>query len=313
MQIFSYYKQWPGTKLQKIKRFCHLIYLVALKRIFTKKKYIAEFELTDECNLRCKHCYFFNDNNTHYSINLPKQEWGKKFTELYKKGIRLICFFGGEPTLRMDIIMLAQQIFPFVDVITNGQIRIPNEYKIRIFLSIDGNNETHDSLRGPGVFQRAITNYNDDKRVLIGMCLTNDNYGMIEEVVQIALQNKFIGVGFNIYSSKLGVDDNMYIKPETRKKIIETLKIIQKKYPKYIILSDKAIKWYETPDHSESKCYWRSEVRHFNSALGEINACEHYDCSDCGNFCGANGADINFILSWEEKLRRIFKCKNKID
>ena len=304
MQILFYLKQWPGTKWKRVIRFFHHI-LLELNRIFNTTKFIAEFVVTDECNLRCKHCYFYKDENLRSTNNLPIESWEEKFKEQFKLGIRSVLLIGGEPTLRIDIILLAQKIFPYVNVCTNGLIKLPKEYKNSISLSLDGNKEIHDSIRGSNVYEQAISNYIDDKGIFVGMTITNDNYAAIEDLLQITVRNNLIGVGFDIYSSKKGELDNMYIKPETRTEIINILRSFKKKYSKHFLLSKKSIKWYETIDHSKDKCYWRTEVRHFNSSLEETKTCEHYDCSNCGCFCGANGANINFILRWEEKLKRL--------
>ncbi|MEI8203086.1 MAG: radical SAM protein [Bacteroidota bacterium] len=312
MQILFYLKQWPGTGFQKLKRFCYFTFL-QFKRLAFKTKYIAEFVLTDECNLRCKHCYFFKEENLQQSKDLPLSTWENKFIELYSSGIRSILLIGGEPTLRMDLVLLAQRIFPYIDICTNGIVKISDDYKNRIFLSIDGNKEIHDSIRGNGVFQKVIQNYSGNHNVIIGMTISKENYIVIADVLQLAVENKFLGVGFDLYSNKFEIDDDLYITPDIRKKIIETLRVLKKKYPKHLLLSDNAIKWYETADHSGDHCNWRSGTLHFNSSLEEIEACVHYSCSNCGSFCGANGANINIILNLEDKLRHLnlFRPKNK--
>ena len=46
-----------------MKKYAHvLLYLfwLELKRIIFGVKYFAEVDVTDNCNLRCKHCYHFH-------------------------------------------------------------------------------------------------------------------------------------------------------------------------------------------------------------------------------------------------------------
>ncbi len=303
MQILFYLKQWHGTKWYKTKRFYHFSYY-QLRRLLTKRKYIATFELTSECNLRCKHCYYFKADNPHQSFRLSLAEWEQKFRALYRSGIRSVLLFGGEPTLRKDIILKAITIFPYVDVCTNGILKVPDEYRDRIILSLDGSQSINDSIRGEGVFQKVLQNYAGNSRVVISMTITNDNHTYIEDVLKLAVENNFIGVGFDIYSSKQGPEDAMYISPDTRKEIIAKLRILKKKYPNHLLLSHNALNWFEEANHTDDKCYWKTEVLHFNAALEQIRGCEYLDCSNCGCYSGANGSNINFILRWEDKLSR---------
>ncbi len=134
-----------------------------------RTKFFAEIDVTDNCNLRCKHCYHF-----HGKEDLKKQElqisfWEKRFKNLFSSGIRSVLLVGGEPALRQDVLMLADKIFPMVYVITNGTIRIPKKFNHRLFVSLDGLQKTNDSMRGNDVFLKVIRNYSEDKRVIINM------------------------------------------------------------------------------------------------------------------------------------------------
>ena len=130
------------------------------------------------------------------------------------------------------------------------------------------------------------------------------SYHLMEANLLIDYLNNFIGVGFDIYSSKQGPEDAMYISPDTRKEIIAKLRILKKKYPNHLLLSHNALNWFEEANHTDDKCYWKTEVLHFNAALEQIRGCEYLDCSNCGCYSGANGSNINFILRWEDKLSR---------
>src|SRR3990172_5415863 len=151
-----------------------------LKRIIIGTKYNAEFDVTDNCNLRCKHCYHFQRTEDIKTHDMPASVWEKRFNELYKSGIRAVLMVGGEPALRLDVLMLADKIFPLVYVITNGTIRIPEEFNHRLFVSIDGLPKTNDSIRGNDVFSRVMKKYSGDKRVIINMTLTTENYKELE-------------------------------------------------------------------------------------------------------------------------------------
>ena len=120
------------------------LFWLELKRIMFKVKYLAEVDVTDNCNLRCKHCYHFHGKNDFETQELSMPVWEKRFNELYKEGIRNILLVGGEPALRNDVLMLADRLFPFVYVITNGTMKIPEEFNHRLYVSIDGARKIND-------------------------------------------------------------------------------------------------------------------------------------------------------------------------
>src|SRR3990170_1517821 len=74
-----------------------------VKRIVFGTKYSAEFDVTDNCNLRCKHCYHFQGREDVKTQDLETSVWEKRFNELYKSGIRAVLLVGGEPALRLDV------------------------------------------------------------------------------------------------------------------------------------------------------------------------------------------------------------------
>jgi len=302
MEFFYYSRQWTGNTYQRLLRFFRILFF-ELRRIFTKKIYIAEFDLSDECNLRCTHCYHFRAKKKHNLNNITANRWENKFKELYSKGIRRVLLIGGEPAVRMDVIKLASEIFPYIDICSNGTIKIGEFYNQKIFVSIDGDRETHDKIRGRGIFDRIISNYAGDKRVVISMTITKDNYLKAEEVVKLAIDHNMKGVSCDIYTPAPGNADNdeMFIDDEVRKEIISELRRLKRKYPRHFFMSNKSIDWYENPNHEVTSCYWRSAVIHFDTQLKEKQACDYYDCSNCGHFAGANLSPLNFLIKKNDK------------
>jgi MoaA/NifB/PqqE/SkfB family radical SAM enzyme len=67
----------------------------------TEKRYpYATVELTERCNIRCKHCYFFKDERGRLK-DLPDQEFLTRLAELQRRyGIKAMSWAGGEPLLR---------------------------------------------------------------------------------------------------------------------------------------------------------------------------------------------------------------------
>lgn len=265
--------------------------------------YFAEVDVTDNCNLRCKHCYHFHGKEHFETQELSISVWKKRFRELYKSGIRSILLVGGEPSLRLDVLMLADRIFPLVFVITNGTIMIPKEFNHRLYVSVDGTQRTNDSIRGNGVFSRVIKNYEGDKRVVINMTITRDNFNELEEVVKIAKKKGFKGVVCNICAGGTDVSFSLVVQKEERKTIIEELKRVKALYPKELLLSKSMIKWYEHPDH-RNKCFWGDETIHYDVSWTKRRCFgNNADCSNCGCLAGAFQSPLKMLMHPREALK----------
>ena len=280
--------------MNKSSELSYLLWL-ELRRVIFGKKYGAEVDVTDNCNLRCKHCYHFHGKDDFKTQELPVEIWRERFRELYRSGIRFALLVGGEPALRIDILMLADKIFPFVYVITNGTIRIPEEFDHLLFVSLDGSRKTNDSIRGAGIFSKVIKNYSGDKRVVINMTLTKNDYNELEEVVQIAKENGFTGVVCNICASGTDVSVPMFVKRKERETIIKELKRVKSLYPRDFLLSKAMIEWYEHPDHRGS-CHWGDNVLHFDVSWNRRRCFgSNADCSNCGCLAGAFQSPLKML------------------
>lgn len=265
----------------------YLFYL-ELKRKLFRIRHTAEFDLTENCNLKCIHCYHFKKAPIAGFKEESLDAWKERMLDLFKKGIRNVLLAGGEPALRMDVLMLANEIFPTVYVITNGLIKIPENFRHTIFLSIDGMEKTNDRIRGEGTFSKIIANYRNDRRVIINMTLMKENYKELENVVKLSIANGFIGVVCNIYTHYNFdiADDKLIADPQERSEIIREMKRVKKLYPANLLFSPSMIKWYEFPDHRKS-CYWRENTLHFDASFTPRRCFGEADCSDCGCFAGA--------------------------
>lgn len=192
-----------------------------LKYIFFKKKYMALVDITDRCNLRCKHCY--RKGSLSLKDNLTIDEWEKRFREYRKMGIIHIAFVGGEPSLRYDILKLAEKYFLSIDVYTNGQIKIPVEFHHRLLLSLEGLKKEDDDIRGPGSFEKSVSNYRGDKRVVIHSILSKANYRgpeRLKEFIDFVRKMDVLGIRFTSYVPKKG-EDNFFLLTDDQREEIE--------------------------------------------------------------------------------------------
>ncbi|MFZ3138580.1 MAG: radical SAM protein [Thermodesulfovibrionales bacterium] len=118
-----------------------------------------ELQITDKCNLKCKHCYIYDKGGSELS---PRQikDILKEFEEM--QGLRVLIT-GGEPFMHRgfeEINAMLQEFFIRKVLFTNGLLlnkKILKGLNVdEMQISIDGLEEAHDSLRGKGTFKSAL-------------------------------------------------------------------------------------------------------------------------------------------------------------
>lgn len=187
-----------------------LLYFIrfGIKTFLFRKKdpILGTIILTDKCNLHCKHC---SVNNITAVIH-PYSQIRKEMEELYAMGIRILFFCGGETFLWQsegkslrDIVIEAKQMgFMIVNVVTNGTYPIDLPEVDLILLSIDGDKEKHEDIRGPvyDTIMKNIENATCDN-ICFYMAINKINKNTIPDVVYTANRMKNVrAVSFNFHT-----------------------------------------------------------------------------------------------------------------
>lgn len=197
----------------KINNFLYLSWF-GMKTILLKQKkaILGTIILTDQCNLSCQHCAVGNINKKMYSYEHIKED----MESLYKEGIRILFFCGGETLLWhdkekniRDLVKEAKNMgFYIVNIVTNGTIDLDIPEADLIFLSIDGNKQTHDLIRGE-TFDTIMMNLDKahNSNICIYMAVNKMNYNEIEEVGDLAKQHPNIkAISFNFHTPYEGTE-----------------------------------------------------------------------------------------------------------
>ncbi|MGE5173693.1 MAG: radical SAM protein [Betaproteobacteria bacterium] len=118
-----------------------------------------ELQITDACNLRCKHCYIGDANRNELSPTQVKDIL-KEFEQM--QGLR-VMLTGGEPLLHGKFDEINEILPDFLlrtVLFTNGLLLKKDIIAAltvdEIQVSIDGLEEAHDHLRGAGSYKRAM-------------------------------------------------------------------------------------------------------------------------------------------------------------
>ena len=127
---------------------------------------LVVWNVTNRCNLRCKHCYIEAEDRK-YQDELSTEEAREMINDLAAMKVPVLLFSGGEPLIRQDIYELGQMaaekgLRPVIS--TNGTLiddAVARKIKKAGFqyvgISIDGAPATHDEFRNhPGAFADAL-------------------------------------------------------------------------------------------------------------------------------------------------------------
>ena len=171
-----------------------------------KKPILGTVILTDKCNLSCKHC---SVNNITAAIH-PYQQIRGEMRMLYDMGVRILFFCGGETFLwrdgsksLQDLVIEAKRMgFLIVNVVTNGTYPLDLPEADLILLSLDGDRERHNAIRGDtyDIIMENIRHASSDN-ICLYMAINQINKGAIRAVCLTARDTKNVrAVSFNFHT-----------------------------------------------------------------------------------------------------------------
>ncbi|NBK91274.1 radical SAM protein [bacterium 1XD21-13] len=179
-----------------------------IKTVLLRKKdpILGTVILTDKCNLKCKHC---SVNNITATIH-PYLQIQKEMKLLYEMGVRILFFCGGETFLWQDqgknlrdlVIEAKEMGFLIVNVVTNGTFPIDLPEADLILLSLDGNREKHNQIRG-NTYDTILTNVQNAScdNICFYMAVNRINRDTIRDVCLTAMKLPNVrAVSFNFHT-----------------------------------------------------------------------------------------------------------------
>lgn len=191
----------------KKRAFLNLALFGAKTILFRKKKPIlGTVIITDKCNLHCKHCSVNNVTAVVHKYEKVRRE----MKTLYDMGIRILFFCGGETFLWQDgektirdLVVEAKEMgFYIVNVVTNGTFPIRLPEADLILLSLDGDRERHNLIRGD-TYDTIMKNIEeaDSDNICFYMAINRLNKDTIPSVCDKAKELKNVrAVSFNFHT-----------------------------------------------------------------------------------------------------------------
>ncbi|MBU4070360.1 MAG: radical SAM protein [Nanoarchaeota archaeon] len=206
-----------------------------------KSLYYLTINVTNKCNLACKHCYDSSDKCFGNDLNLNVIK--KTLKEAKSLGLVSVLITGGEPFLRKDlekILHYSKSLNLKVFLATNGtlldkkNIKFIKKYVDKINISLDGVSKFHDMIRGrKGLFKETLDKINkiiqEEIPLSISFTAQDNNYFQIEELVNYLnkkgiLENNFLNIKRFINIGR-GLKNNLDL---SKKNYFNVVKIVEK-------------------------------------------------------------------------------------
>jgi len=255
-----------------------------------KDPLVGSIIITDQCNLSCRHCAVNNITAEIY----PHTQITSEMQHLYAAGVRVLLFYGGEPflwedqrlTVR-DLVIEAKQLgFWLVNIVTNGCFKLDLPEADLILVSLDGNRETHNKIRG-NTYDLILNNIHQatSGNICLYMAINQINQSSIEETCTLAKRTKNVrAVSFNFHTPYPGTE---YLKLTVEQKQIccdRITKLIKAGYP---VLNLKSAFPYLVHNTFKTPCYQCVIME--NGKQWVCGRCIEIEglCQECGFFFAA--------------------------
>jgi len=226
----------------------------SIKLLHAKPALYGSVDIINVCNLHCTHCYWWL-NRKENDQDLSAERWREIIKETFKKQhIYIVTLVGGEPTLRPDIIQVFCEEMPRrVCVVTNGTYPLKRFENLYFYwISLDGTETVHDSIRGRGSYAKTKQNILDYskgpprhgkpawKDIWITMTINSVNYNSITDLVE-EWRGKVNKIGFQFHTPFIK-DDPLWIPfGERRSEMVDIIIELGRKYPDFVINGEKQL------------------------------------------------------------------------
>ena len=229
--------------------------ILSIKLFHSKPAIYGSVDVNNICNLHCSHCYWWL-NRKNDEQDLDVEDWKMIIQEKFKKQhIFVVTLVGGEPLLRPDIIKVFCDEMPRrVCVVTNGTFPLPRFANLYFYwISLDGTEEIHDSIRGKGSYAKTRQNIFDYiekqpkrngkpawKDIWITMTINSLNYSTVIPLAQ-EWKDKVNKIGFQFHTP-FTKDDPLWLPfGDTRSKVVDEIISLKKSYPEYVANPEKQL------------------------------------------------------------------------
>jgi MoaA/NifB/PqqE/SkfB family radical SAM enzyme len=253
----------------------------------------GSIDVTQKCNLRCKHCYFFEHDQPERALSVDAwvallEDW-KRTRSRWEFPFFQCSWVGGEPLLRPEVIERCRKYFRYNLVVTNGTLPLPDWPAVDFYVSVDGDEEVHEDLRQrKGIYRQIKNNVlaRGPGRVTVSYCITRHNAHCIERVVE-EWAPLASGFTFDFYTPMEGKNDPLWIAWQERDAIIDRLLALRRAYPDGLKVTEPALRLMVSDRATTvtQNCLFAKKAFAYTAAGQPKEKCmmgAKADCSRCG-------------------------------
>lgn len=172
------------------------------------------FHLTNKCNISCNHCLFGSSPSVSTTSDLATERVLELTGQAEKLGCKLFALTGGEPLIHPGAAKIISRMLEIesshVAILSNGlnakKFFSKQRYdfeRCHLQISVDGIKDTHDEIRGQGMFaalEKSLQWLSSEAiPVTLSMCVTKSNVTQMKEVIEFAAKTGASNVHFMWY------------------------------------------------------------------------------------------------------------------
>lgn len=144
---------------------------------------VMTVEVTATCNLFCEGCCYFHDDFEAKPEPEDAAEWRAFFQSQWENGKRYAIFHGAEPALKQDRLLAAGAIFERGIIYTNGTLRLHEAIPFVRNVSIWGDEDSTEKVRGGNTYRKALRNFENDPRARFSIIVSAQNYRQLPGII----------------------------------------------------------------------------------------------------------------------------------
>ncbi|MBQ63124.1 MAG: hypothetical protein CMQ19_13780 [Gammaproteobacteria bacterium] len=208
----------------------------------------AAVNITNHCNLQCRHCFVFREGNPNEAPASIRDEMAddvmldtlEKLRDRHQ--IKQMLWMGGEPMLKPKLLKKGVRLFQQNTITTNGTAPLIDFGEDLLYvISMDGPEDLNDAIRGDGVYRKVLGNIEHlppdfGSQVQVQTVVTRRNHQRMEELVSSIMQTRVGWMTFSFMVPKNGELDNpdVWGTNEERVEAVQTIMELKRKYPRFI-------------------------------------------------------------------------------
>jgi len=221
----------------------------------------AMVNITNHCNLKCRHCFIYREGNTNEAPLSIKDEMQEDvmlatLEQLRDRhGIKHMLWMGGEPMLKPRLLKKGIKLFETNTITTNGTAPLIDFGPDLLYvISLDGPEDINDAIRGEGVFKKVLRNLERlpegfSSSYQVQCVVTKTNQSRLEELVLQLVDSPVQWMTFSFLVPSAGDVDNpdVWCDNKEREEAVNIVLDLRKRYAGFVRNSVRSLELMFSP------------------------------------------------------------------